>query len=976
MMLRSAISIVALCLAPAGPAAAAGARQGQSRPAGHALRTWAILCTKPLQTSGLEDLLTISLARDKTMRLVDRKHLDLVAREIALGRMFGGAAVGRRRKLGRILKADAMLLLSLEAGAGQDTLRLVICHSRSGARLRVACFPYDKDKVKDVSAAVLDVIRKTRKQFSGGLRQVYGIGPFVSRGLTHRYDHLQRGYANLLAEALGARKGVAVIETTEARQIVREIALTDGKGVVRTVPLFVKGEFEVTAPAGRKPTVTFGVKITGSRAAARVLPARAVGLAEAAEFVGRTLPDLIAKEEAAHAHPAMSAAQQAAELISRADVFARIGAWEHSTGLREAALLLKDDAAQRQTLISEYGRLAMGNWPAGMQLDTEAHRAACLHRSSLWLTSVAHLEYLIRNRQMTVVGACRLVRRVLREVTTIRSTGLWAMPPLERAKKRFLRDVFPLVLNLKHRTTRADQQGEDIAYWNAVLFELMMFNYERNRYKPKDLDYIYTTITKTMQPGIHPPNKLTWFMSDSPGFLRYSPDISEKEYLAFLGKVARSDRPVCRILGRYAILYRRWCLERSKPNVDLAAFQKEATQLLADYRKLEPSLLPRSAAAYSRTVLHVKLSDLNAYVAGAIKRASEPRGGTVTAAAAPPRTWAVQLEPIDVKVKMLSGEVVPFKGKKWRAAGGWGTMQHLINCGKGTDVLWQGGVVAVMRTKGLIEEILVDRYVYINDVKWDGKRLWVATSNKGIWLVALDGKVIDRIADKQDLPAAERGLRLCPIGPGMVLAAGALGPHERLWLAIVKYDGRANVKVFHRATRVLVAGQDWSKVPPDVHRAGAPEWTHKLDMGKKDSAGVILVGRGWRGALHVDLATLKVSMYPKSVRSNIYRDQQLFSRNGRLYVSHSGPLLQSGNDLYEFGGGVWYRVDLKAWKPIKIGRQSHMLPIRRLGVSSHYGLVGWSSGGFYRLRFKDRTPSKTDKSQTKRTDARDSKVGP
>ncbi|KPK46313.1 MAG: hypothetical protein AMK72_09935 [Planctomycetes bacterium SM23_25] len=763
---------------------------------------------------------------------------------------------------------------------------------------------------------------------------------------------------------------MAVIETTEARQIVREIALTDGKGVVRTVPLFVEGEFKVAAPAGKKPTVTFRVKITGSRAAARVLPARAVGLAEAAEFVGRTLPDLIAKEEAGNAYPAMSVAQQAAELTSRADVFARIGAWEHSTGLREAALLLKDDAAQRQTLITEYGRLAMGNWPAGMQLDTEAHRAGCLHRSSLWLTSVAHLEYLIRNRQMAMVDACKLVHRVLREVTTIRATGLWAMPPLERAKKRFLRDVFPLVLNLKHGTTRADLQAADIAYWNTVLFELVMFNYERNRLKPEDLDYIYTTITKTMRPGMHPTSTLVYFMSGSPGSLTYNPDISEKRYLAFLGKVARSDRPVCRILGRYAILFRRWCLERSKPNVDLAAFQKEATQLLADYRKLEPSLLPRSAAA-GRTVLHVKLSDLNAYVAHAIKRASEPRGGTVTAAA-PPRTWAVQSEPIDVKVKMLSGEVVPFKGKRWRAAGGWGTMQYLINCGKGTDVLWQGGAVAVMRTKGLIEEILVDRNVHINDVKWDGKRLWVATSNKGIRLLDLDGKVIDRIADKQGLPAADRGMRLCPIGTGKVLAAGALGPHERLWLAIVKYDVRANVKVFHRATRVLLAGQDWSKVPPDVHRAGKPEWTHKLDMGKKDSAGVILVGRGWRkGALQVDLATLKVSMYPKSVWSNIGRDEQLFSRNGRLYQSHSGPLLLCGNDLYEFEIGVWHRVDLKAWKLIKIGRQSHMLPIRQFGVSSHYGLVGWGSGGFYRLRFKDRTPSKT-----KRADARDSKVGP
>ena len=390
---------IAMTAVVALPLAAGATEPGD--PAGGApspLRVWAVLAAPDLRRWGLEDLVVAGLSEDRTVTLVDREHLDLVARELSLGSMLEASGAGLRQKAGRIVKADALVLLSRETGDGKDFVRLVVCECRGGARLRVQYVPLEGGKVESAAKQVLAAVAQTRTHFSQGIRRVFGVPPFVSRTLTHGHDNLQRGFSALLANALSARPGVAVIEVEEARQIAREISLTDGKDVDRVVPSFVEGEYTVTRNGSEGPVVEFRVRITRSGSDERTLPARKVKLSEAAAYVGVELPALVSGVERAASQHALTAEQQAAALLARADVFAGLGGWEHSTGLREAALLLKDDVAQRKTLMGEYQKILRSPLPAGMKIgEGEAYRSLSRYRWGAWQLALPHLEHLIRN---------------------------------------------------------------------------------------------------------------------------------------------------------------------------------------------------------------------------------------------------------------------------------------------------------------------------------------------------------------------------------------------------------------------------------------------------------------------------------------------------------------------------------------------------------------------------------------------------
>jgi hypothetical protein len=65
-----------------------------------ALRTWAVLASDELRKSGLEDQVLAGLGMDRTITLVDREHLALVAKELALSGLLEAHGAGSRRKAG------------------------------------------------------------------------------------------------------------------------------------------------------------------------------------------------------------------------------------------------------------------------------------------------------------------------------------------------------------------------------------------------------------------------------------------------------------------------------------------------------------------------------------------------------------------------------------------------------------------------------------------------------------------------------------------------------------------------------------------------------------------------------------------------------------------------------------------------------------------------------------------------------------
>ena len=137
MRLSSILSLCVFCCSVLSAAVASVAAEQRSP-----YHRWAVVASQELQDGGLPDLLTAELSRQEDLELVERDQLELATRELELSACFGSQAVGKRLQLGQLLKADALLLLSLEEHEKQKSLKLVISDCLYGARLRFEYVPY------------------------------------------------------------------------------------------------------------------------------------------------------------------------------------------------------------------------------------------------------------------------------------------------------------------------------------------------------------------------------------------------------------------------------------------------------------------------------------------------------------------------------------------------------------------------------------------------------------------------------------------------------------------------------------------------------------------------------------------------------------------------------------------------------------------------------------------------------------------
>ena len=166
--------------------------------------------------------------------------------------MLGADQVENRRQAGVLLKADMLVLLSLEeAKSKKPTVKIVISDCSNGARLRIGWIPFNKDELENSCRDLTKIVHNTLKRFKDGVKQIVGVSHLVSRNLVHDYDHLQAGYAYLLQNALSSSPGVAVIEVEEARSIRHESELAGDIKSGRVVPLFVEGEFRMQRAASK-----------------------------------------------------------------------------------------------------------------------------------------------------------------------------------------------------------------------------------------------------------------------------------------------------------------------------------------------------------------------------------------------------------------------------------------------------------------------------------------------------------------------------------------------------------------------------------------------------------------------------------------------------------------------------------------------------------------------------------------------------
>ena len=223
------------------------------RRAAAAMNRWAIIGSEDVRESGVVDLLTAELSTAQGMQLVERAAIDDVLKEQALSALGAAGGAAARVRMGQLLRADALALLSVDQAEGKALLSVIVCDCSHGARLAVVSFALPDVAPAATAKEIADIITRTRARFPSGVQQVVGVSPFISQDLSHEFDRYQVAFCRLLQGVLAAQPGTAVIEVEEARALHEELAGSMASVAERRVPIMVTGEYRVTRDEAGKP---------------------------------------------------------------------------------------------------------------------------------------------------------------------------------------------------------------------------------------------------------------------------------------------------------------------------------------------------------------------------------------------------------------------------------------------------------------------------------------------------------------------------------------------------------------------------------------------------------------------------------------------------------------------------------------------------------------------------------------------------
>ena len=545
------------------------------------LQRLAILSSGAVQESGLSDLLTAQLQELAVVELVERDLLQKVLDEVALSMMLGAEQSENRRKTGALLKANMLVLLSLEEIGGKNNVKIVISDCSNGARLHVGWVPFDELKLENTCRDLTKVVTNTLERFEGGVKQIIGVSHFVSRALVHDYDHLQAGYAYLLENALSSSPGVAVIEIEEARSIMRENELAGDERIERVVPLFVEGEFKVQNAVSKKEAMlNMSIRISDSAGVINQIEREDLSMDKVAEFITDDIALEILKLSKSPSLKLLDKEQQFLALVASASKFAKLGAWEHSTGLREAAVLLKTDSSeQRIKLIDEYHLIIK----------------KLVSKPKEWHPSFEHLEYMIYNRMVNFEQAFELCKKCL-----------YRIPSSGRSYKRdFLLKVYPEILDLEPIGATALGQQMKYEKWYSLLMGQVRWSRLEDFYggcpDKDDLDFYLELHDNVLPEEMGPSFRFILFLQDhaQPGWRKRAPAcdfirtwyfpghpeyFSEQEFLDFITAMSNSKKPLSSFYGRYTLLLREYYKRRDQGKA-MDGLRDDVVSLLKEIEK-------------------------------------------------------------------------------------------------------------------------------------------------------------------------------------------------------------------------------------------------------------------------------------------------------------------------------------------------------------------------------------------------------
>ena len=822
----------------------------------HLTRRWriAVLASPEVRKKGLDDLVCAALQKIENLETLERTEVDTLLDEHEKVALF--AAGPGRLQLPNFTGADALLLLNLENHGGTNTLKETLSDCGSGALMGLDFRSWPPSHLGQAADEAAKLAVAVLARFPRGVERVVGLGQIRCRNLEYTYDHLQIGFTRLIQFGFMQKEGIAAMDLEEATALRSELQQTGRTRVNVQLPVFVQGEFEVKGTPPARQTVELAIKVTDSASTVRSIGSSDLALEAVPEYLTMTLPREVLAGSSSNA--SLSSDRQFALLVARAEEWDRLAEWNMAAELREAALLIKPEAAKERL------RLVL------------RHKDPAERR--------VHLEYLIRHGQIDRPQATALfcdVTPVVAPTPLMFFSDELQKKMLRRRQQKIgdLTRVYPLILGLPAGGASTNQEVEN---WGEALQRLLI---------AEDVE-----MYKLVLSGI----------TTSPE----APDMARRfaEYLLDPAAVASSTNgvsPVACFVKHYHHPPSKEALRslrKSKYPMDLffvASSEMRDTTLSPKVRYLAANQVVRLLEEHStRGRWFVSPTDNHAgynlmqkarklLMGLASQVEQEPAKPMVYSLRFPAPGFPEQKpteivkEGIPLKVRRLTGQVVevlPFG----QAAD---QRPNVLNCGT-FDVLWSQRELLLQREPGVVIEVLADFEPRLSDVKWDGKFFWLGTLNAGVWVANSNGKVLNRIGASDGLPPVtecmgyngSRGLYLEPTATGRVCVVGqvAKDPKDvespvRTWCAMLDFNGTiASVDVFHEARRVITDSEKAESLLPDQEFSFTPMWIrhHRDPQTGKD---YVYIGRYsrtrmWWGMqnrpLRVEVATRRVTVDP------------------------------------------------------------------------------------------------------------------
>jgi len=876
------------------------------------LRRWAIVATNEVQTTGLSDLFAAEFSELQGIELVERDQIDLATGELELSACVHATASAERLKLGRILKADALVLLSKVAFNEKDFLRVIVSDCHYGARLRVEHFSYEVDDPAALSLRCEAVVRETRQHYANGIRHLIAVTPFLSKNFTHDYDHLQAGYRALVENALSVHPGVAVLEIDEARAIRQELALGGGALKRRVMPLFVEGQYGVSTASRDEPKVKLSIRVRDGRSVVGEAERAELSEDDAIRLLTEIVPRNLIKLSQRDGNVSLSRQRQHDLLVARAESFSRVGQWEQSTALREAALLLRpNNTEQRLAVFSDYhhwhfarhrvhaeqeGQLFQSRGKGISPDDLKAKWDRIYdERLSRFRLMALHTSKLIHDRAVNAYEADLLTSFAHRDPRILGLSGEAGRPEFREALYGFFWDVYPqfpkldptvhdgkarsVVLASDPWSPTSPEQARlrhsldvQLQKWtqSAIIFLTQTAPYEIRAWEgprsanrsygwqdQRTLDDLYRFLTEVV-----PPDKPLWSMAhltlgrstfhrNSLFDMMQAGRLSPDDVRHFCMRLKESNSPLNVFYARCGLFTLQF--RASDAETDGSALA-EADALSEWIRQEQDRRDDSNFCSQFVYQLRGLREDLVARVNAATKKRHQLLPNVIPPHVPEPRIT-----------------FIPVRGVKpnW---------DHVIACGDSLDVMWSRQAVYAMSQPGEAKQIFMapekDRVVR---VVWDGRYIWVGSLKSGILVFTPNGKLLATVGKEQGLPPYEDGLQksgfirfpfrhplmLHPVAPGRCLALGRFGRHGRVWISVIKEQDDGSGKATFRAEVIHTATKTDEASPNEIDKIfNLTWWAEYPDPSLKEHR-QLLLGK-WPPTLRpltVDLQDFEISIF-------------------------------------------------------------------------------------------------------------------